>query len=337
MTRPIASLVFLLLVSAASEGRAQGLTQQAVDAYGRLDYPAAILTARRALAARPSRADRIVLYELLGFSYGALDSTRQAVDAFRELIFLDPDREPDASRVSPRIASLYASALGQVLVVRRIRTDTTSFVAGQGTATVTFQVTRPSRVVVRAVGSGIDVILDTLSVAGEGRALWGAIRPTGEPVPPGTYQFILSAGSGREEYAGQILLDVGHEPVDTAAHLTALPGYAVLPETEVPSRSWRPLGLATLYTAIGAGAALALENTSLTTGARRELAAVGAVTLLTGFVLSLRKPDPRPLPSNVLYNQLLREELARRNAEIGAANAERRRQTLVTIVPASRE
>lgn len=334
MTRSV-PLVLALLAGASARGQAQdaALTRQAVEAHQRLDYPGAIVAARRALSGRLSRADRITLYELLGLSYGALDSTRQAVDAFRELIFLDPDREPDMSRVSPRITSLYASAMGQVLVVRRIRADTTSFVAGRGSATVRFQVSRPARVVVRAVGAGLDLVLDTMSVAGEGRAQWGAADSVGEPVPPGAYQFILTAASGREEYAGQIQLEVRHALVDTLAHLTALPGYAELPESEIPSRSWRPLGLATLYTAIGAGAALALENTSLGTDTRREVVAVSAVTLLTGFVLSLRTPGPKPLPSNVLYNQLLREELARRNGEIAAINTDRRRQTLVTVLP----
>jgi len=180
------ALVLSLLVRAEAVDAQEAVrAQQALEAYRRLDYPAAIVMARRALAQQPSRADRIALYELLGFSYGALDSTRQAVDAFRELIFLDPDREPDVSRVSPRITSLYASALGQVLVVRRIRSDTASFIAGQGGASVSFQISRPARVVVRAVGAGLDLVVDTMAVAGEGRARWGATDLVGNPVPPG--------------------------------------------------------------------------------------------------------------------------------------------------------
>jgi hypothetical protein len=327
------ALVFLSEWTTAS-AQESTLVQQAADAYQRLDYPAAIVSIRRALATRLTVDDRITAYELLAFSYGAVDSARQAVDAFRELIFLDPDREPDPNTVSPRITSLYASALGQVLVVRHIRTDTVSFVAGDGDAVVEFELSRPALVVARAVGPGIDVVLDSMSVAGAGRVRWPATTPTGEPAPPGIYQIILAAGSGREEYAGQVLVEVRHRPVDTLLHLTALPDAVELPETVIPPRTWRPLGLATLYTAVGAGAALALENTSLGTGARRELVMVSAATLLTGFVMSLRRPAPEPVPGNILYNQLLREELGRRNAEITRTNVERRSQTLLTVLPA---
>jgi hypothetical protein len=49
--------------------------------------------------------------------------------------------------------------------------------------------------------------------------------------------------------------------------------------------------------------------------------------------LSIKKPDPVPVEANILYNQLLREELARRNADIAQQNAERRRQVMLTVVP----
>jgi hypothetical protein len=55
--------------------------------------------------------------------------------------------------------------------------------------------------------------------------------------------------------------------------------------------------------------------------------------LIAGVALSLKKPDPVPVEANILYNQLLREELARRNADIAQQNTERRRQVMLTVVP----
>ena len=121
--------------------------QLAQQAYDELDFPRAITLAQQALQQQLSRDDQVAVHELLGLTYGALDSTRQAVEHFSQLIFLDPDREPDVNVVSPRITSLYASALGQVLVVRRLRVDSASFVAGQGGLAVQFQLSRPARAI----------------------------------------------------------------------------------------------------------------------------------------------------------------------------------------------
>jgi len=105
------------------------------------------------------------------------------------------------------------------------------------------------------------------------------------------------------------------------------------PETEAPPRTWRPLGLAVLYTGLVAGAAVALENTSLDLGDRREVGGVGFLALVTGLVMSVKKPDPRPVPANIQYNRLLREQIIERNAQIAEENGRRRQQVTLTITP----
>ncbi len=307
--------------------------RRAQEAYDELDFAGAITYARRALQERLSRGDRVIAYELLGYTYGALDSARQAVEAFRELIYLDPDREPDVERVSPRITSLYASALGQVLVVRRVSVDSASFVAGQGSVPVRFAVSRASRAVTRVVGEGLDLVIDSQLVAGASQVNWQALTEGGAPVPPGIYQVVVTAVEGRNEFAVPVEVTVRHGSVDTVPHLTSLPGYTEQPEFETPPRNWRPFGIALLSTGLAAGAAIALEHGDLESGERHELGGVSAAVLITGLVMSLKKPDPRPVPANILYNQLLREQLAQRNAEIASQNADRRRQVMLTIVP----
>jgi hypothetical protein len=60
---------------------------------------------------------------------------------------------------------------------------------------------------------------------------------------------------------------------------------------------------------------------------------VGGATVASGIVLSLRPPEPRPSPTNIRYNSLLRDLLARRNADIARENAERRSKVLLTVTP----
>lgn len=324
----LAAAVFAPMVLPAQSGTARA----AQEAYAALDYESVIVLAQQALTESLGRSERVDVFELLGYSYAALDSTRRAVEAFRELIFLDPDREPDPARVSPRITSLYASALGQVLVVRRMRMDSASFIAGRGTAALGFEVSQPaSAVITRVVGGDIDRRIDSAAVAAEGRVEWDGLGADGLPVPAGSYRLVVEARAGRNEYALQLPIEVTHGTVDTMAHLMSVPGYTRQAEVRIPPRNWRPLGVAALFTAVAAGGSLALENTNLGGPGRTELGIVSAAALLTGFVLSIRRPDPEPVPSGILYNRLLDEELARRNAEIAEQNAQRRRQVMLTV------
>jgi len=335
MKQPTVLIVAVLTLGSVQllEGQDNPALRQARQAYDALDFENAITNAQQALQqGLLSRDDRIIAHELLGFAFGALDSARQAVDHFRELIFLDPDREPDVNMVSPRITALYASALGQVLVVRQLRVDSASFVANQGGVDIRFQLSRPARAIARVVGPDYDVVVDSQLVAGSGRFTWRAVSPDGNPASPGSYQVIVTAVEAGNEFAAPIDVSVLHAPVDTLDHLTSLAGYSELPETERPPRNWRPLGVAVLYAGLSAGAAVALEHSDLGES-KREVLSVGALGLLTGFIMSVKRPDPQLVPANIRYNQLLRENLARQNAQIAAENAARRRQVMLTIFP----
>jgi hypothetical protein len=311
--------------------------RRAQAAYNDLDYAGAIAAARQALAEPLGRDDQVAVYELLGFAYGALDSTTQAVDAFRQLIFLDPDREPDVERVSPRITSLYASALGQVLVVRRLRVDSATFVAGTGGVPVRFEVSRAAKTRTQVVGQGVRMTIDSQLVAGGAAAAftWSGLDAQGRPLPEGEYQLIATAVEGeRSEFSSPPhAFRINQAPRDTLPYLTRLPGYEEQPEMVSPPRDWRPMLQSVLYTGLGAGAFLAVQDGKLGTGPRTAVISVSAAALATGLVLSLRKAEPRPSPSNILYNQLLRELLAKQNADLATENATRRTQVVVTVTP----
>lgn len=327
--------VALLAPWAAVGAQDTNLVARARAAYDTLDYTGAIAAARQALQGPLGEADRVSAYEVLGYSYGALDSTRAAVDAFRQLIFLAPDREPDIERVSPRITSLYASALGQVLVVRRVALDSAQFVAGQGSARLHYAVSRAALTTTRVVGAGVDQVIDSQTVTGATQVAWAVQGRDGKPLPPGDYDLIVTAQEGeRSGYASApIRLRVGHGRVDTLPQLSSLPGYEKQPELVAPPRDWRPVALAVLYAGIGSAAVLAVDGGRLGTGPRTALISVSGAAVAAGLTLSLRRPDPRPSPTNILYNRLLGELLARRNAEIARDNETRRSQVLLTVTP----
>ncbi len=330
LTFLIVMLVILPLKAAAQENAALVRARQA---YENLDYQAAIQLARRALSQQLASDELVETYEMLGFMYAALGSQEEAVESFRNLIMLDPDREPDQQRVSPSIIQMYATALGQVLVVRKVGIDSVSFVQGNGRVPLRFDVSQPAAVRVRAVGNGLDLLIDSLSAAGAAGVFWSPVLEDGTPVPPGRYQLVVEAFARPEQYASQVVVEVRHGTVDTLEHILSLPGYDFQDEIEFPSRNWRPLGLAALYTAVASAASLAMESSGLGSPPREEIGSVGAAVLLTGFIMSIKKPDARAVPANIRYNELLREQIAQRNVDIASQNAVRRRQVELTVVP----
>lgn len=331
----LAATVATLLAAQLSPLLAQDnpTLRRASQAYSNLSYAQAITLARQASRERLSPNDQARYYELLGFSYASLDSTRQATEAFKQVLLLNPNRGLDAARVSPKITSAFALALAQVLVLRDVRVDTSEFIAGVGSLPIRFSVTRTARLRTRIVGPSGEMTVDSALGEGPVRLDWNGLLANGLPPARGTYRVIVEATAGRDSYAAALPLWIEAGAVDTLPHLTSLPGYNLLPETVVPSRSWKPVGLALMATSLALGGSLALESSKLGGGGRREILTIGAGAALVGVLATVKKPAPVPAQANILYNSLVREQLARRNAEIAAENVQRRRQVKLAIVP----
>ena len=302
-------------------------------AYNSLAFAEAIALARQASRERLNPEERARALELLAFSYASLDSTRQATEAFKQALLLNPDRTLDAGRISPKITSAFALALSQVLVLRDLRIDSAEFIAGTGTVPIRFTVTRTARLRTRLVGPGGEVTVDSTLGEGSVRLQWNGLLANGRPPAGGNYRLIVEANAGRDSYAASLPFRVQPGPVDTLPHLTSLPGYDLLPETVVPPRSWKPVGIALMATSLALGGSLALESSKLGSGGRQEILAIGAGTALVGVLATMKKPAPVPARANILYNSLVREQLARRNAQIAAENQARLRQVKLAVVP----
>ena len=330
-------VVFALCATPAVTQTIQNPTlRRAQQAFDNLDYRAALSGAQASLRERLTGYDRARAYELLGFTYGGMDSILRAVDAFKQVILLEPERDLDPARTSPKVLSAFQVALTQVLVVRQLKVDSVSFIGGQGAVAVRYTVTQPARVVTRVIGPQTSLRIDSTVASGQVNIRWPARLASGDPVTAGDYNIIVEATVGQNNFSASQPIRVAHGTVDTLPHLTDLPGYTYLPETEVPPKSWRPLGLAFVYTGVALAGTSALSNGKLGSASMREGGAIGGGILLAGFIMTLKKPAPQAARGNILYNSLLREQISRRNVEIAQENTRRRQQVAMGVVPMPR-
>src|SRR5213595_4242232 len=227
-------------VVAVGQAAQNATVRRAQQAYDNLEYRQVLTLARAALRERLTGPERARAYELLGFTYGAMDSILKAVDAFKQVVLIDPERQLDPNRVSPKAYSAFDVALRQVLLVRQLRVDSTSFVGVRGAVPIRFTVTQPARVVTRAIGTGGSYVIDSGAWNGQVNLSWPARLANGDPVPAGTYTVVVEARLGQNAFSASQPIRVSHGSVDTLPSLTSLPGYQYLPETEVPPQRLSP-------------------------------------------------------------------------------------------------
>jgi hypothetical protein len=327
----------LCLPAIAAQTVQNATLRRAQQAFDNLDYRQALSLGQASLRERLTGFERARAYELLGFTYSGMDSILKAVDAFKQVVLIEPERDLDPTRTSPKALSAFQVALTQILVVRQLRVDSVEFIGGQGAVAMRYTVTQPSRVVTRVTGGTLgSVRIDSTVANGQVNIRWPARMPSGDPVPAGNYSVLVEATVGQNSFSTSQPIRVTHGAVDTLPHLTSLPGYTYLPETEVPPKSWRPMGLALVYTGIALAGTSALSHGDLGSASMREGGMIGGGIVLAGFVMTLKKPAPQPARGNILYNSLLREQIARRNTEIAQENTRRRQQVALTVVPLPR-
>ena len=101
-----------LLASVASAQTIQNATlRRAQSAFDNLDYRQALTLGRAALRERLTGYERARAYELLGFTYSGMDSILKSVDAFKQVVLLEPERQLDPNRTSPKALSAFQVAL----------------------------------------------------------------------------------------------------------------------------------------------------------------------------------------------------------------------------------
>jgi hypothetical protein len=336
-TSALVALALVLPVAAGAQSIQNVTLRRAQQAFDNLDYRQALTIAQASLRERLTGFERARAYELLGFTYSGMDSILKAVDAFKEVVLIEPERDLDPNRTSPKALSAFQVALTQILVIRQLRVDSVNFIGGQGAVGIRYTVTQPSRVVTRVTGGTLgSVRIDSTVANGQVNIRWPARMASGDPVPAGNYSVVVEATVGQNSFSTSQPIRITHGAVDTLPHLTSLPGYTYLPETEVPPKSWRPMGLALVYSGIALAGTSALSHGDLGSSSMREGGIISGGIVLAGFVMTLKKPAPQPAQGNILYNSLLREQIARRNTEIAQENTRRRQEVALSVVPLPR-
>src|SRR2546428_12340855 len=136
----------------AAQGIQNVTLRRAQQAFDNLDYRQALSLGQASLRERLTGFERAHAYELLGFTYSGVDSILKAVDAFKQVVLIEPERDLDPTRTSPKALSAFQVALTQILVVRQLRVDSVEFIGGQGAVAMRYTVTQPSRVITRITG-----------------------------------------------------------------------------------------------------------------------------------------------------------------------------------------
>ncbi len=125
-------LVVPLICPALAAQTVQNATlRRAQQAFDNLDYRQALSLGHASLRERLTGFERARAYEMLGFTYSGMDSILKAVDAFKQVVLIEPERELDPNRTSPKALSAFQVALTQILVIRQLRVDSVEFIGGQ--------------------------------------------------------------------------------------------------------------------------------------------------------------------------------------------------------------
>src|SRR5882762_73583 len=224
------SWLLALLLLRATSLRAQTVQnatlRRAQQSFDNLEYRQALTALQASLRERLTGFERARAYELLGFTYSGMDSILKAVDAFKQVVLIEPERDLDPNRTSPKALSAFQVALTQILVIRQLRVDSVNFVGGEGNVPIRYTVTQPSRVVTRVTGGALGSMrIDSTVANGQVNIRWPARMPNGDPVPAGTYNVVVEATVGQNSFSTSQPIRIAHGAVDTLPHLTGLPGY----------------------------------------------------------------------------------------------------------------
>jgi len=332
--------VALLVPAQARAQSASTLLDQGVRAYQIREYDGGVWMLRRALAAEGGDAlsnaetARALLY--LTATEVARNQRDSALAAARRLILLDPRYRPDESFPAPVLAVYQEARRTAPSVSIRAAGDTSirpgaeTFVVRLGSSTspdVTANVTSPDGRVVRTLFSG--TLKDSVDLR------WNGLDGSGKVPAPGRYLIQVTPRSQRGSTASanwtlRLPLELTQPSVDTTPLPPAPPDSLFRPERGNSNAAVRALipGLAAATAIIVLPKVVASGEDA--SGAR--LVVGGAVTIAGIAAFFSHHPGQR-IPANEEYNRNLRETWQRNSQEIARRNADRMRQSRMTIRP----
>lgn len=328
-----------LWLTAAARGleaqTAEELVTQGIAAYNALEYDAAAALLRRGLGAVgpdalpwDTRAPILVYLGATEIFRGQRDS---ATSAFRQALRTDPRHRPDPLVFPPAVANTFDAVRRTTAYVRVTVPTDTSIVLGSelyaarldasNLHTITVDLLRQDSVLVRRLYSG--PIADSLTVR------WEGLDEAGRAAFEGP--LILQIGSVNPNGGGrriQVPLTTVSRPRDPLP-LPPMPADSLfLPEVEPkgPARRSFAAGVLTGLAAIVLPMIVTDEGGSASS---RYLIAASATT--AGILGYLAARPGRPIPDNILANQLIRDAWRRESDAIATENERRRSESVLFI------
>lgn len=326
----------LLLILAPATLRAQAAPDPlgpSLAAFNDLDYDVAATRLRAALAVvgaqRLADEDRARAFMYLGATEHFRGVRPSAIEAFRQLLIIEPRYRPSEVIFPPEVIALFqetrigvratsaAIPANAEISIPRDRLPIRVFASSLHDirVRVTTSLGAPERVLYEGV------IGDSVLVSWDGREASGAAAR------PGRYLLRISSRSptGTVERELQVPLELEHVPVDTLPWPDQLRSSQLRPETEVKDDGRRQF-ITGLFGAASAVLLPSLIGAKEPSSLRFGVAAGIGITGVIGLTTASR---PRPIPDNIAYNNARRAEWAQ---EFERVKAENRTRTAVTRV-----
>ncbi len=328
VARVVAWLV-LAGARALSAQSARDLVAQGVRAYRALEYDAAAALLRRSLAPDApgmlSTGERAQALSYLGATELFRNQRDSAVDAFQDIVRLDPRYRPDELIFPPQVTNLFQELRRATKVIAIV------------VPPVTELHTRLDRFRVRLVSSSLTDVTVTLAqtdgtpvrelyrgpVADSLLVTWDGLTGEGTPAEDGRYLLrVAPRAAGADTLRSrQVTLDVAQQAPDTLPWPPPLTTPPLLPERAPGTSGLRPLATGLVV------AAAAVVLPSIVSPGRDPTPArfaVGATVGVAGLVGLVTHQRGRPLEANVRTNAPQREAWKRRLEAVQAENAKRR-------------
>jgi hypothetical protein len=298
---------------------------QGVQAYRELEMESAGWLLRQALASNQLDApQRKTALSYLGAAELYRDRRDSALAAYAQLIRLDPYGELDALLFGPDVQAVFEEAR-RLTPIAEISARRTSFAPGERGLPIRLRVNTPHVMVVTAEAvSG--AVLDTIfrgRVRQATTVYWDASGPPGAR-PVGGFVVAVTSLDGRGRARNRTTLPV---------HVTRSPENALAvpsPPQMLPER--QPAGPA--FTRLGLGIAAATAAylvTPLLTDSKAPQIALTAAFGAAGVIGFWEVRPGKPLPENVVANEVAREAWEARVARVQAENRRRSDGGTVTI------
>lgn len=322
-------VVVAIALTAPAAARAQApdvQLEQGIRAYRELEMESAGWLLRQALASNTlDRDQRTTALTYLGAAELYRDRRDSALAAYAQLILMDPHGQLDPLLFGPDVQTVFEEAR-RLTPVAEVSATRTSFAPGDRGLPVRIRVNTPHVVVVTAEAVN-GAVLDSVfrgRVGERTTVYWDAEGPPGQRPPTGG--FVLRVSSldrrGRVSRAVTLPVQVSRSPEDP---LGVPPPPELLPERQ-------PAGPALTRLGLGAAAATAAYLiTPVFTDSKGPQLALTAAFGAAGVIGFWEKRPGKPLPDNVLANEVARKSWEARVARVQAENRRRADGGTVTV------